>query len=485
MSDEAPAARVFDSDRRALTLGILLTVTSFAIEGMGVVPALPTAVRDLGGLPLFGWAFSAFMLAWVVGTVGGGLLADARGPYQSMAIGLAGFATGLLLAGLATHMMVFLAGRALQGAGGGAMVAAAYVAIARAYPDNLRPRMMALTTSVWVVPAVVGPALSGAIAESVGWRFVFLGIVPLMAVVALVVLPQLARFAVKRSLSGAARMGSAVRVAVGGGLILAAPSLYARAATRPTSWVGIATQGSMEASTFAFEAEGIVTVTVVLGAVLLVPGLRALLPAGTFRAARGLPAGLAVRGLLAFSFFGTEAFVPLGSGEMRGVSPTQAGLALTAGAVGWVSAAWLQDRLEARHGAAGRPAVVGVGFLVLAAGIAIVSAVLLTSLPVSLVPLGWVVAGAGIGLAYSAGGLVCIAAARQGEEGQVSAQLQLAEALSTAAGAGFGGALMASLLRAGGTPRQAHGAVFAVTLATALFGALVAGRLASSNQASA
>jgi len=72
MNDEAPAARVFDSDRRALTLGILLTVTAFAIEGMGVVPALPTAVRDLGGLPLFGWAFSAFMLAWVVGTVGGG-----------------------------------------------------------------------------------------------------------------------------------------------------------------------------------------------------------------------------------------------------------------------------------------------------------------------------------------------------------------------------------------------------------------------------
>ena len=485
MSDEAPAAHVFDSDRRALTLGILFTVTAFAIEGMGVVPALPTAVRELGGLPLFGWAFSAFMLAWLVGTVGGGLVADARGPRLSMAIGLAGFAAGLLLAGLAQHMMQFLAGRALQGAGGGAMVAAAYVAIARAYPDKLRSRMMALTSSVWVLPAVVGPALSGAIAESVGWRFVFLGVVPLMAVVALIVLPQLARFAVGRSLAGAARMTSALRVAAGGGLILAAPSLYARAETEATARVTLERLGSIGATTFAFEAEGIVVAAVAVGAVLLVPGLRALLPAGTFRAARGLPAGLAVRGLLAFSFFGTEAFVPLGSGELRGVAPTQAGLALTAGAVGWVSAAWLQDRLESRRGAAGRPYVVGVGFAVLAAGIAIVSAVLLTSLPVALVPLGWVVAGAGIGLAYSAGGLVCIAAARPGEEGQVSAQLQLAEALSTAAGAGFGGALMASLLHAGGTPKQAHGAVFAVTLAIALFGALVASRLAPSNHASA
>jgi MFS family permease len=479
MNDEARAARVFDADRRGLTVGILLTVTSFAVEGMGVVPALPTAVRDLGGLPLFGWAFSAFMLAWLVGTVGGGLVADARGPYRAMALGLVGFATGLFLAGLARQMMLFLGGRALQGAGGGAMIAAAYVAIARAYPDTLRPRMMALTSSVWVVPAVVGPVVSGAVAERVGWRFVFLGIVPLMAVVALVILPPLARFAVKRSLSGAAKMGSALRVAAGSGLILAAPSLYAHARAEPTSQVELATQPALEASTFAYAAEGMVAVAVVIGALLLVPGLRALLPPGTFRASRGLPAGLAVRGLVAFSFFGTEAFVPLGSGELRGVSPTQAGLALTAGAVGWVSAAWLQDRLEARRGAAGRPAVVGAGFLVLAAGIAIVSAVLLTSLPVTLVPLGWVVAGAGIGLSFNAGGLVCIAAARKGEEGQVAAQLQLAEALSTAAGTGFGGALMASLLRSGGSPRQAHGAVFAVTFAAALFGALVAGRLAS------
>jgi hypothetical protein len=280
-----------------------------------------------------------------------------------------------------------------------------------------------------------------------------MGVVPFLVVVALVVLPPLARFAVKRPWAGARRMGSALRAASGGALILAAPSFYPR--------------------------EVAAAAAVVIGVALLVPGLRALLPAGTFRAARGLPAGLAVRGLLAFSFFGTEAFVPLGSGELRGVAPTQAGLALTAGAVGWVAAAWLQDRLESQRGATARPTVVGIGFMVMAIGIAIVAGALLTSLPVTLIPLGWVVAGTGIGLAYSAGGLVCIAAARQGEEGQVSAQLQLAEALSTAAGTGFGGALMASLHRMGRTPREAHGAVFAVTLATALIGAVVAQRLAS------
>ena len=72
----APEDGVFSRERRPLTLGILLGVAAFATEGMGVVPALPTAVRALGGLSLFGWLFSAFMLAWLVGTIAAGQLAD-------------------------------------------------------------------------------------------------------------------------------------------------------------------------------------------------------------------------------------------------------------------------------------------------------------------------------------------------------------------------------------------------------------------------
>ena len=78
---EAPAAEVapasvFDPERRALTLGLLIAVFAFATEGMGVVPALPTAVRALFGLRWFGWVFSAFMLAWLIGTIFAGQLAD-------------------------------------------------------------------------------------------------------------------------------------------------------------------------------------------------------------------------------------------------------------------------------------------------------------------------------------------------------------------------------------------------------------------------
>jgi MFS family permease len=454
VSDAAPAQGegVFGRERRALTFGILLAIATFAVEGMGVVPALPTAVRALSGLPLFGWAFSAFMLAWMVGTIAGGLAADARGPRLPMALGLGAFAAGLALAGSAHGMAQFLAGRALQGLGGGGVVSASYVAIARGYPDALRARMMAVTASVWVLPAVVGPAASGAIAEWVGWRWVFAGILPFLAITALVVLPPLGRFAIRQPVAGGRRMLSVLGVATGAGLVIAAPDLvrFGDAATIASAIVGIA---------------------------LMVPGLRALLPRGTFTARPVLPAGLVLRGLLAYAFFGTEAFVPLGAGVLRGATPTQAGLALTAAALGWVSASWAQDRIEAREGPAARPRRVALGTLGVALGIAGVAVALLTRAPLPLVSLGWAVAGAGVGFGYTAGGLICLAEAPAGQEGEVSGQLQLAEALATSAGTGLGGALLAALGRAGRPPRESFAAVFAITLLVAFLGAAVSSRL--------
>ncbi|MBI4952552.1 MAG: MFS transporter [Myxococcales bacterium] len=443
---------IFAPGRRRLTAGILLAIGVFAVEGMGVVPALPLAMRELGALPAFAWSFSAFMLAWLVGTVAAGLLADARGPRLPMAIGLFVFGAGLLAASAAPHVAPFLAGRVLQGAGGGGMMAAAYVAVARGYPDALRARMMAVTASVWILPAALGPVLSGAVAESVGWRFVFLGVVPLVALAALVVLAPLGALDTRRPSDGGARLLSALRVALGAATILVAVGLF-------ETHVALA------------------LAVLALGLGLFVPALGTLLPRGTFLARRGLPAGMAARALLSFSFFGTEALVPLVTMELRGATATRAGLALTAGAVGWISASWALDRLEARVGAARRVRAVGGGFALVAAGTALVAGVLLSSLPLWLLLVGWCVAGAGIGLAYSAGTLLCFAAAPAGREGEVSGQLQVAEALSNAAGTGLGGALATGLLSVGASAHEAYGAVLALTIAAGAAGVALAPRL--------
>src|SRR4029077_14247449 len=88
------------------------------------------------------------------------------------------FVVGLVVAGSAAHMPIVVVGRIVQGFGAGAISAVSYAAIAAAYPDEAKPRMLALLSSAWVVPGLIGPALAGAIADHLGWRFVFLGLAP-------------------------------------------------------------------------------------------------------------------------------------------------------------------------------------------------------------------------------------------------------------------------------------------------------------------
>src|SRR5437899_13040311 len=141
-------------ERRALTTGLVLTITFIASEALAVGTVMPVVARDLGRLDLYGWVFSAFMLGSVVGIVVAGRQADRRGPALPYVGGLALFTAGLLIAGLAPSMPVLVAGRTLQGLGAGAVPAIAYVAIGRCLPDRLRPRMMAVLSTAWVAPGL-------------------------------------------------------------------------------------------------------------------------------------------------------------------------------------------------------------------------------------------------------------------------------------------------------------------------------------------
>src|SRR3984957_13512781 len=100
------------AQRRALVVGLVLTVTFVASEALAVVTIMPVVARDLGGLSLYGWVFSAFMLGSVVGIVTAGKQADRAGPARPFLAGVALFSAGLLIAGLAPNMPVLIVGRA-------------------------------------------------------------------------------------------------------------------------------------------------------------------------------------------------------------------------------------------------------------------------------------------------------------------------------------------------------------------------------------
>ena len=407
----------FAPERRLLTIGLIGLVTAAAFEGMAVPTVLPAMVGDLGGLDLYGWAFSAFWLTNIIGITLAGSDADRRGPGRALAVGVILFGAGLAVSGVANEMSVVIAGRAIQGFGSGAIGSVVYAAIARAYPASVTPRMIALVSSAWVVPGLVGPALAGWVTDTLDWRWVFLGIVPPVLLMGIAVYPQLARLGPAQRaavpLRGDGRRAlDAIRLALGSMLLLGALT------------VGLP----------------LAPVLAVAGAWLAIGALRHLLPTGTLRLRRGRPAVVGIVFVIAFAFFGTEAFVPLTVVDVRGGSVTLGGLALSAAAVTWTIGSWVQ----ARAAAAGiRRTLVTSGAGLIGAGITITALVLIPQMPVLVVAIGWAVAGLGMGLAYSMLALMVLETAAPGEEGHSSSALQLMFTLGTAFGAGVGGAIVA------------------------------------------
>lgn len=444
-------ARAPAPGRRALTLGIVLTVSMAAFEALAVATILPETVREIGGLPYYGWAFTGFMLANLAGIPLAGGAADRRGPALPFVAGVLFFAGGLGVAGLAGSMEVLVAGRVLQGAGAAALSSVAYVAVARAYPPEEQPRMMALLASAWVVPGLFGPALAAGIATAFGWRFVFLGLAPATLVagaLALAGLRGLGPPPPAKPADGATPVRDAMLLALG---------------------VALTLFGVRSEATAAAVALGLG------GAGLALRALLRLLPAGTLRARPGLPAAIAVLALVNFGFFAVEAFLPLALTEVRGASTGLVAASLTAGTLAWTAGSWLQARAAGRMP---RRRLLRGGLGLLLVGVAAASAVLSPALPVALAVLAWAVAGLGIGVAYPVTTLAILEAAPAGREGEVSATMQIASALAIALGTGIGGDLLARVAAAAQPAALGIGAVDGAALVACAVALVAAGGVA-------
>jgi MFS family permease len=430
-----------------MTAGLVLTITLVAFEALAIATVMPLVEDELGDLYLYGWVFSAFFLGGLVGIVLAGRAADRMLPVVPFAVGLVLFGAGLLVGGLAQSMLMLVVGRALQGLGAGALPATAYVAVGRAYPPENRPRMFALFSTAWVVPSLIGPAFAGFIGETIGWRWVFLGLLPLLGVIGVIAAFAVRHIPAPETPSRGASLVDALLVAGGAGLLVA----------------GLGT-----------EQLPVAVLMVVVGAVLAVPAFRRLAPPGTLRARPGMPAAVACRGLLTFAFFGSDAYVPFVLTDVRGVRAGLAGLALTAATLMWTSGAWLQDRFVHRVGP--RP-LVRLGFAAVLTGTFLFALVLFERVPPALGVAAWGVAGLGMGLAYAPLALTVLGEAKAGQEGAATSSIQLSDTLGTALGTGVAGAVVAFGESSSWVPRSALLLVFATTVVVAAFGAITATRL--------
>jgi MFS family permease len=420
---EAPPG-LFRGALRGTSTGILILITIIAFEAMAVSAALPTAAKDLHGIAAYGWAFSGFLVASVVGMVLAGQISDSLGPRLPLATGLVAFATGLALAGSAPWMGQLIAGRVVQGLGSGLLITACYVVIGECYPEALRPRLFAAISSAWVVPSLVGPLLSGGITQHLSWRWVFLGLLPFVLAGSALMLPTLKTL--RSHPNGTSALADPRRVlhalAVAAGI-----ALLEQAGQHPSAMSILLAAG---------------------GIVALLWGLRTLLPAGTFTLRAGPPAPIAMRGLLAGAFFGVESVVPLALTVQHHFSPTAAGLPLACSGVTWAIGSYLQGRPvrgdEERH----RVRLVRAGMALIALAAALVAVAVQPGAPGWLMYPSWCVAGFGAGLAMSTVSVLLLKYTNDRDRGADSAALQLSDATTSAFTTGVAGVLVAAAARA-------------------------------------
>ncbi len=462
-ADETVLGRTY----RALSFGIVSVVLLIAFEATAVGTAMPVAARELDGVPLYAFAFSGYFTTSLFGMVLSGQWSDRRGPLGPLTTGIASFGAGLLLSGTAGAMWVFILGRAVQGLGGGLVIVALYVVVGRAYPERLRPAIMAAFAAGWILPSIVGPLAAGTVTEHLGWRWVFIGIPVLVVFPLALALPQ-----IRRRASGPV------------------PTPDSDPSGRPPSLnrrrIRLALAISLGAGLLQYAAQDLRPLSLLPGAAglaLLVPAVLGLLPRGTYRAARGLPSVVLLRGVAAGSFVAAESFVPLMLVTQRGLSPTLAGFSLAAGGGTWALGSWVQSRSRFEPY---RERLTTAGMLLVAAAITTAPSVLLDSVPVWTLAVAWAFGCFGMGLVISSTSVLLLKLSAPEEAGTNSAALQISDGLSNVVLLSAGGAAFAAL--GGGTVTHttagttashpaAFTAVFLPMAVVALVGAWVTTRL--------
>jgi MFS family permease len=450
-----PAARADGSGegRRALTVGLVSVVTLVAFESLAVITILPEIEADLGGIAWYGWVTTAFFLGTMIGIVFAGDQADRHGAGRPYVLGLILFGLGLLLGGLAPSMPVLVAGRFVQGFGAGVVPAIGYVAIGRSFSVDARPRMFAVLSTAWVVPGIVGPVLAERVSDSLGWRWVFLGLAPLVAVAGSLVVPAMMRLGPLEDSEPPPtrflrrRMVEAVRVASGAALVVA-----------------------------SFTASRWLLVPGIIGGLVVgFAPLKRLTPPGTLRGRPGLPSVILSRGLLTFAFFGTDTFIPYALTNGRGATVFAGSVAVTLATLAWTAGAWCQDRWISKTGEA---VFIRLGYMVLLPSIVIVAIAALPDVgPFWMIHIGWAAGGLGIGLAYAAHAQLTLRSASTNEYGAATASLQLLDNLGVALGTGAVGVVVTLGDDLGWPAGEATSMALAIPAAVAGLGVLISMRL--------
>jgi EmrB/QacA subfamily drug resistance transporter len=336
--------------RRAVVLaGVMAAMFLAAMESTVVATAMPTVIASLGGIRIYSWTFSAFLLTSTVSMPIWGRLADHLGRRPAYLIGLAVFLVGSALAGLSQSMGQLIAFRALQGIGAGSLITIGMTIVGDLYGMERRAKMQGYFSSVWGVASLVGPLIGGVLTDRVSWRWVFYVNIPVGLLAAAAI---------------AAGLRDEVRIRARAGFDLVGMTVFVAAIS--SFLVGLVEVGGSE-PWMRPVGVGLLALSGALLIAFVVIERRAVepvIPLGLFR--NPIVRAAAVTGLLSgMAMFGAITYVPLYLQAVVGSTATQAGWVLMPFVFGWVVFSVLAARLVLRVGYR-RVVLAGMGLLVLA-----------------------------------------------------------------------------------------------------------------------
>ena len=363
-----------------VTIGVMLALLLAALDQTIVGTAMPRIIADLNGFDKYAWVTTAYLVTSTVTVPIAGKLGDLFGRKPFIIAGMAGFMAMSWLCGFSHDMTQLILFRAAQGLFGGVLFASVFTVLADIFSPQTRARMQGVFGGVFGLASVIGPAAGGYITDNWGWRWVFYVNIPVGVLgIALLVafLPFVRSKATWRDIDFA---GAFLLIA---GLV---PILVALSNTSSYGWNSWQTLvplvgGLLLLVVFVvvehFEAEPIV-------------------PLALFRN-RAFTVSVTVGALSGFGMFGALIFVPLIFQGVLGVTATNSGTLITPMMFGLIGASIISGQLMVRIR---RYQYLGtLGAAIMAVGIFLLSEVTIHSTQLQ-VTSALVIVGAGLGLTF-------------------------------------------------------------------------------------
>jgi len=453
-------AALLERPHRLSTVVVVLGILAPAFSTFITATVLPSAIGEIGGVAIYAWASTAYAVGSILGSAGSSVVVRRSGMRRAFLLAAAAFVMGAGVCGAAPAMPVLVAGRGLQGLGGGMLIAAAHTMVREVFPEVLWSHMLATISLAWGIAALGGPALGGVLAGLGLWRMAFWAITPI-TVVAAALTWRILRTVVRHD-------AHATKVPLGRLALICASVLS----------IGAIANTQATAARLALLAAAVSAIALMLRLDGAAPSR--LFPSGMLSLRNRIGTGFWMIFLLGMSTTPGGIYVPLFVQVLHGISPAAAGYLYASQSLSWTAATLLSARVptaRVHRAIALGPLLTASGFVGLFLTIG--------SGPVPMIAASLVLVGGGIGTSWSHIGALILSSGRAGEGALTASMIPSTQLFAVALGSALSGVVANAAGLAGGASRPAtalagawlYGSFVVIPLAALVIAtALAAGR---------